>query len=362
MAEDIGDFTQDEIAALAQAVGLPESAGAGPVERFVKQVSELIGVRLAAGEADGITVFLNSDAIDSDAEGRGWLRVPFLRSGNDPISCRILLSNAALGAAYVVEQDTPSADEIEAIRKAGFGGLPAVVVDWRGETPRAMLYGSGVDHLGDVVDIQLFEQKISVEEMKAALDDLHDRRLRTPHLISQGSSSRVWNDAKKGWPVERPEQAIQGVLTTHLMGRWPRLFVRAEVVTEDGRLDLEVFAKLKDAAGENVVKILWILELKALADRGSTGSKVYDTAINTAINKGLGQALAYREAQHGNQIALCCFDMRAKNVKDAEVFKEIAKEANDNDVRLWRWYLYRSSEEAREAKRAAKKAAKSAAG
>jgi hypothetical protein len=362
MPEDIGDFTQDEIAAVAQAVGLPEGAGTGPVERFVKQVSELVSVRLAAGEAEGITVFLNSDAIDSDAEGRGWLRVPFLRSGNDPVSCRILLSNVALGAAYVVDQDTPSADEIEAIRKAGLGGLPAVVVDWRGETPRAMLYGSGVDDLGDVVDVQLFEEKISVEEMKAALDDFYDRRLRTPYLVTQGSSSRIWNDPKKGWPVESPERAIQGVLMTHLLGRWPRLFVRAEVINEDGRLDLEVFAKLKDAAGENVVKILWILELKALADRGSTGSKIYDAAIIAAINKGLGQALAYREAQHGNQIALCCFDMRANDVEDAEVFKEIAKEANDNDVRLWRWYLYRSTEDAREAKRAAKKAAKAAAG
>jgi len=147
---------------------------------------------------------------------------------------------------------------------------------------------------------------------------------------------------------------------THLLGRWPRLFVRAEVINEDGRLDLEVFAKLKDPVGENVVKILWILELKALADKGSTGSKVYDTTIRAAIKKGLGQALAYREAQHGNQIALCCFDMRATNLTDAEVFKEIATEANDNDVRLWRWYLYRSTEEAREAKRAAIKTAKAA--
>tara|TARA_R110000787_G_scaffold168191_1_gene281064 strand:- start:139 stop:591 length:453 start_codon:yes stop_codon:yes gene_type:complete len=149
---------------------------------------------------------------------------------------------------------------------------------------------------------------------------------------------------------------------THLLGRWPRLGVRAEVINEDGRLDLEVFAKLKDAVGEKVVKILWILELKALPEFGSTGTKVYGTTINAALNKGLGQALAYREAQHANQIALCCFDMRAEDVEDAEVFKKIATEANDNDVRLWRWYLYRSAEKAREAKRAANKASKAAAG
>lgn len=69
MVEELGNFTQAEIESLAHEVRLPEGAGETPTQRFVKQVSNLVALRIQAGETVGISVFLRSDALDSDIEG-----------------------------------------------------------------------------------------------------------------------------------------------------------------------------------------------------------------------------------------------------------------------------------------------------
>jgi hypothetical protein len=138
--------------------------------------------------------------------------------------------------------------------------------------------------------------------------------------------------------------------------------VRAEVVNEDGRLDLLIFAKLRDPTGAKIVKKVWVLELKALVDRSSSGKTLGPSLTDDAIQKGLTQAVTYLESEHVNQAALCCFDMRATDLGDAAVFSHVQTEANDNKINLWRWFLHRSSDDARNAKRSTRLAAKSAEG
>lgn len=360
MAEDLGNFTPEEIARLAQDVQIPERAGATPTERFVKQVSELVTLRIAAGESAGVSIFLRSDALESDIEGHTWERLPFLRNGYDPVSSKVLLSNAALGVAYAVGVDGFAEDGFAGVKALGLGKLPALIVDWRGPTPKASLYSSGVDHPEDVQDVYLVQADISAEDLKAGLDEFYAKRLRTPSLVVQGHSQRIWGDPAKGWPADRPEERIQGVLMTYLSARYSRFEIRAEVVNEEGRLDLLIFAKLKDGIGDKIVKKLWILELKALTDRTVSGGTVPADHVPAAIEKGLTQAISYREAEHVNQAALCCFDMRAEDLGDSAVFAHVATEANDNEVHLWRWFLYRSSESSRDANRAARRGVRSA--
>jgi hypothetical protein len=352
MPEDIGSFTVAEIEELAQDVQIPELAGASPTERFVRQISELVTLRLAAGEDEGISIILRSDALETDIEGRNCERFPYLRNGKDAISRKIFVSNAMLGLAYAVPAVDDASDEMEAVQKAGLGTLPALVIDWRGDMPRATLYRTGVDNPEDIQDVYLTDADITPEDLKAGLDEFYAKRLRTPSLIVQGHSVRIWGKPAQGWPAERPEERIQGVLMSFLFARYSRFAIRAEAVTEDGRLDIKIFAKLHDAIGDKIVKNVWVLELKALTDKSSTGSTVSPSVVEEALQKGLTQAICYKDADHVNQAALCCFDMRAADQGDATAFSKIIQEANDNDVHLWRWYLYRTAEASRDAKRA----------
>ncbi len=360
MSEDIGNFTQDYIAEVVREVGVPENAGVEPLQRFVKQVSDLIALRLSVGEGDGLTVLLQSDALESDVEGRGWARIPLLRNGNDAISCRILLSNAALAVGYAVNDDEAAADQLEAVSKAGLGRHPAIVIDWRGDLPKATLFGSGVDNIDDVQDVNLADDTILTADLKDVLDDFYRKRLRTPQLVVQGGSQRIWGQAVKGIPSENVEKRIQGVLMNYLFASYPRFHMRAEVNNEEGRLDLIIFAKQYDQKGDKIVKPLWILELKALTDRDSSGNSISPAVTKGAIEKGLSQAISYRDSEHANHAALCCFDMRSEDFTDAVVFAEIQQEANDNHVSLWRWFMLRSSESSRDESRAKRLAIKRA--
>lgn len=358
MSDYTGNFTQDEIAQVALEVRIPEEAGVSPTQRFVKQVSNLVALRIAAGETKGVTIFLQSDALESDVEGRSWQRFPYLRGGNDPVSCKILLSNAALGTAYAVTNDTVE-DQVAGVLAAGLGALPAMVVDWRGEVPKAMLYGLGVANPDDVQDVYIIEAEITADDLKAGLDEFYKKRLRTPSLVVQGHSMRIWaSPSSKGWPADRPEERIQGVLLSYLYARYSRYEIRAEVDNQEGRLDLLIFAKMHDTKGAKIVKKLWILELKALTDRTSTGASVSEAVTREAIEKGLTQAISYRDVEHVNHAAVCCFDMRTDDLDDAAVFSHVQQEANDNDVHLWRWFMYRSAEASRDAARAERLAVK----
>lgn len=360
MPEEFGSFTAAEIKGLAQDVRIPGGAGAPPTERFVRQISELVAIRFAAGESKGISIILRSESLESDVEGRNCERFPYLRNGQDAISRKIFVSNTVLGLAYAISQDDDTSDEVAAVQKAGLGKLPALIIDWRGDAPRATLFSSGVDDPSDVQDVYLFETDITPEDLKTGLDEFYAKRLRTPSLVVQGHSVRIWGAPAKGLPADGPEGRIQGVLMNFLFARYSRFEVRAEVITEDGRLDIKIFAKLQDAQGDKIVKNVWVLELKALTDKTSTGGTVASSVVDEALQKGLTQAISYKESDHINQAALCCFDMRATDLGDQVVFNTIAQEANDNEVHLWRWYLYRSSEASRAAKRADRIAASSA--
>ncbi len=352
MPEELGSFTEAEIRGFANEVQIPDQAGAPPTERFVRQIAELVALRVAAGETKGISIILRSDALESDVEGHNYERFPYLRSGQDALSQRVFLSNTVLGLAYSVPIDENAPDQVAAIQQAGFGRLPALIIDWRGDAPKATLYGSGVDDPNDVQDVNLTEMDITPEDLKAGLDEFYAKRLRTPSLVIQGHSVRIWKKPSQGWPEDRPEEKIQGVLVSFLFARYSRFDIRAEVNNEEGRLDIKIFAKLRDGTGAKIVKNVWVLELKALTDRSTAGTAVTATAVDEALEEGLTQAISYREADHINQAALCCFDMRTTDLGDAVIFKRIAQEANDNEVHLWRWYLYRSAAASRRAHRA----------
>lgn len=340
----LGGVDPSQIAEIAQAILPSEEAGASATERFVRTVTTLVERRHGLGETAGFSVFLRSQAVNDDVKDREKVALPLVRNGNDPISQRVVISDALLGRAYslAITLDNNFLDALEA---HDLGNHPALVVDWRGDSPKAIFWPRGVAG-GDPVEIYLSDHEVTPEEMKAILDDFYKARLRTPQTITEGHGQRVWEKPAQGWPAERPEEQIQGILIAFLRGRL-RHDVRPEQPNAEGRLDVQISARLHDANGDRIVKKIWILELKALVDKTTSGADVPAGSAVAGLQKGVTQAYSYREAEHANRAALCCYDMRNSDLGDEIVFEPILKQANDNVVHLWRWFLHRSSQAAR---------------
>lgn len=351
MANSLGGISLSEIEAAAAEQPFPINAGATPGERFVLKISNLVATRLEKGEAGGIAVFLQSDALATDSERYKSNFAPLLATGNDKITERVWLSNAVLGGAYALDVDCADFGGIfVSIQDAGFGRLPAVVIDWRGEVPIGRLYSRGVCELEHVQEVEFAYHEISEESLKDCLDNFHRTSLQTPQRVKEGHAEAVWNDPRKGWPAHRPEERIQGKLIQHLRARYTRHQVRAEEKNDDGIADLVIFSHETSVSGKRIVAKEWVLELKALADHTTSGENISKSVISAAIQKGLTQAIAYREKEHAQRAALCCYDMRTDD--DGSCFDHINDEATSEKVVLWRWFLFRSSEASRDADRA----------
>lgn len=355
MAEHLGGITLQEIEAAAREMPFPDNAGASASERFVLKISGLVTIRQEKGELGESAVFLQSDSLQSDADGCNGTFHPVLATGNDPITDRVWLSNAGLGGAYALDVDcTAMTIMFQQICDSGFGHLPALVIDWRGDVPAGRFYERGVANLDFVREVLLAYTEITREDLKGCLDNFHKRSLETPQRVREGHADPIWTDAGMGWPAHRPEERIQGRLIEHLRSRYTKHGVRAETHNEDGIADLVIYANTNDVAGEKIVVKEWVLELKALTDRTEGGNSVGKAAIKARLEEGVTQAIAYRDKEHARKAALCCYDMRADDESDEVCFAEIREEADAENILLWRWFLFRTSKDLRTAERAAK--------
>jgi hypothetical protein len=236
----------------------------------------------------------------------------------------------------------------------GLGEVAALVVDFRGPAPIGRLYRFGLDAPEAYDDVSFDDAPISEAQMKAALDRFHAASLRTPLLVVEAHAPRVWKDSSKGIPEHRPEEKIQGRAIESLRGAFPRHDLRGEPITEDGRADIVISRKTVTKGNLQAVINEWILELKALTDMTSKGTKS-TTKIPDAVRSGLEQAMAYRLRLSALNAAVCCYDMRKADEGDTACFAHIVSDAADGKVPLWRWFMYRSAAESRAAQGFTKK-------
>jgi|SRR5579872_3476334 len=346
-----GGIQISEIAAFMAAEPLPPtSAGSSPSTRFIRNVAALVDARSGVGEGGQFSVFLLSEALYSDIKTTPSQEVPLLSNGHDEISDRIWITTAKLGTAYSLSFAwSDQATLYEAIRDGGLGDLPALVVDWRGAVPVGRIYGLGLNQADEQEGVIFERTPIGTAELRAVIHRFWEKSLRTPGLSVEGHAMKVWATATKGVPAARPEERIHGRLLEALKAKFARHDMRAEPPTDDGRIDILIWSVTVSGAGEPVQRNEWVIELKALADRTSTGSTVAGSVVTHALQEGLAQAVAYRARVNALRAALCCFDMRQDDLGDATAFKPISTDAQASKVELWRWYLYRSTSAARRA-------------
>ena len=347
----LGGVSPEEIERIAQMLGAPTIAGATLTTRFFRRVSALVATRAGRGETGQFTVFLQSEALFDDAQRCSHTEAPLLANGADPVVDRVWLSTASLSASFeLLLQWSDAASLFQALRDASLGEIPAVVVDWRTGVPLGRLYRSGLSNHEDFESIYFDDVPITRTQMKEVLDNFYERSLRTPALIIEGHAKRVWKESAQGVPESRPEEVIQGRLLEALKAVFARHDLRAEPVTDDGRADIVISMKTISPGGLPAVVNEWVLELKALTDRTTTGNSVPPSSIVQAIQGGLEQAVGYKTQLNALQAALCCYDMRASDCGDDAAFHHIKDDAEHHDVPLWRWFLFRSTAASRAAK------------
>lgn len=67
-ADSLGGVSAEEVAALAEMLGVPADAGASLLTRFSRRVADLIAARQAKGENGQYAVFLQSDEVSAHAQ------------------------------------------------------------------------------------------------------------------------------------------------------------------------------------------------------------------------------------------------------------------------------------------------------
>lgn len=347
----LGGVSPDEVESITESVGAPTVAGASLTTRFSRRVSALVAARAGRGDAGQFSIFLQSEALFDDAQRCSHAEVPLLAHGADPVADKVWLSTASLSTSFeLLLQWSDAASLFQAVRDAGLGTIPALVVDWRTGVPVGRLYRSGLTDHEDFESVFFDDAPITRAQMKDVLDKFYERSLRTPALVVEGHAKRVWQDAGQGTPEHRPEEVIQGRLLEALKAVFARHDLRAEPVTDDGRADIIISMKTLSANGLPAVVYEWVLELKALADRTSTGNPVPTGNIPPGLRSGLEQAIGYKTQLNALQAALCCYDMRANDCGDDACFGHVVDDARHHDVPLWRWFLFRSTAASRAAR------------
>lgn len=351
-AGDTGGVDESEIARMWENLGVPPGdAGATSFARFCIHVVRLISKRSVSPEGGDFAVFLMTEAMQQDKETSHVTHMPFLENGNDQISDSCWLVSPTLKDAYRLT--IPCQDQTTLFQNvvgAALGSLPSIILDRRGGAPIAYAYPRGLIDPQDKDQLVIEDRPITDQEMKAALDRFYDTTLRTPRASAEGHGLKIWKTASKGIPEHRPEERIQGRAVDQLRAKFPRRTLRAEPVTEDGRADIAMFAPVRSEDGHKSLRYDWVLELKALCDKTTTGNSVGKAKVIAAVTSGLDQLISYREGLNANRGALCCYDMRAEDEGADACFSHIAVKAKVQDAPLWHWYLYRNTASSRKAK------------
>ncbi len=324
-------------------------AGTGVHARFARAVALLLLPRQTSEETPGFCVFVQSDSLASDIEERVATPAPFLGNGNDPIIGNLWLVQTELKNAFGIDGPLPSHSALfQHIATVGLGSRAAIVVDARTQPWQPRFYPYGTDDAEFWIAIDLSDGPIPETQMKTTIDRFWNQGLRTPEAGRQ-SENPIWKNAATGIPNPRPEQRIQWRLRDTLIGAFPRRHIRAETRTDEGRGDIFVMADTTARSGTPAQSTDWVLELKVLCDMTSTGNSISDAKRKSdeALDKGVVQTIAYRAEQNGVQAALCCFEMRKTDEDDDACFATVISKAQENDVRLWRWCLFRDVNDAR---------------
>lgn len=320
---------------------LPESV------RFQVYVSRLVQLRERQADAEtaGAAAFVlvtPRDQQNLKDAGRRLDRT--VHSGQVRLAGRVhFMTYRAQSSVY--EEHTGDANAVyDRIAELQCDKLPTLVYFPSNGESTLSYYPHGTHTDEGMVKVELSAGPVTEAEILVAINAVYRTQLCTP---DNSGPTKIWQDAGKCHPVKEAERTVQQFVQAGLAGKFHWCTIRAEQSGKLGRTDLEI---VDDRNGDpGLITHHALLELKVLRSFGSTGSEYAPAANDDAIVKGLNQANSYGEANNSLLRMLCCFDMRSNDVGDAATFAHVQAEAKTLGVGLRRWYLYRSSDDMREA-------------
>lgn len=316
--------------------------------RFLRGVARVVRNREAVDhdrqDPKELSVFLLSADAGDDLS---LIRDPTLDAGQTVIAGKVWFVNTPVisGKARMLEATDADSAFRAVTDDLGFGEVPAAVVDPRGARTQVRYYPSGLNSPDDCILLRLDCSDLDLQQVCEIVDRVYRQCLVTPDAqISQGNP--IWNNAAEFRPHRNAEHRVQAYLKPAFAAALPTCEIRHEFAGTMGRADLHIHEP--DPVNRENVTFLAILELKVLRRYSDSGGTTYSEGhVAGWIEEGVKQAGTYRR-EHGHRVAvLCCFDMREEDTGET-CFSGVRDLAEEQDVALRRWYLYASSELARD--------------
>jgi hypothetical protein len=348
MPPDLGGWTPEGLrSTFRQFSGVGSDYDIATAIRFVRGVATVVRRREAvdrgANDPKALSVFL----LSPDAGGHSNLnREPMLEAGHTTVAGKVWFvpPTVAWGRAMTLEAE--DADSVFRIvtEDLRLGRVPTVIVDPRQDRTQVRYYPNGLDELEDYESVRLHSSDADLLQICEVIERVYRQCLFTPDAQVKGNP--LWKNPHQFRPYSNAEHKVQAYLKPAFAAAFPTCRVYDEVAGTMGRADLHL--EEPDPLDRGRATYLAVLELKVLRSYSEAGKSVSDTEVADWVEKGVKQAGMYGKERPYRVAALCCFDMRKKDSGD-QCFQAVLELASELEVALRRWYLYASSELARDA-------------
>ncbi|WP_201313203.1 hypothetical protein [Dyella sp. EPa41] len=329
----------------AALTGRGSDADAPDSVRFGRAVAQLVALREAQNDAEfdqpAAFVFAPGEWQEQYLP-KAAIRQPLLNTGHHTLTGRVHFVNKVANG-HSLPYVGADAELFDTIKNANADTLPTLIYSPKKGFSTLSWYPAGIADEENTEIWHVADDIVTPEKITEAIDRAYKGELITP---DQSATLPLWVDAKKGWAQENAEARVQHSLRMTLIGAFRLCTIRSEQPGKDGRTDIEIVADQGRPANKVVHHA--VLELKVLREKGSTGGTYSEKDIKEHIRSGLQQAHTYGEHRNFLERMLCCFDMRADDVGEENVFAELKDDAAKLGVLLRHWYLYRSSDHRRD--------------
>ncbi len=315
--------------------------------RFVRGVTAVVRRREAVDATNNdpkdLAVFLL--APDSP-DVPDLMREPMLDAGQSTIAGKVWFVNAPVVSGKAKQLVVRTADEVFKVitEDLGLGKVPATIVDPRGKRTVVRFYPKGLIDPDNCASVRLHCSDVDLHQIYEIIERVYQQCLKTPD--AQAKANKLWDNPDRFRPKRIAEHQVQAYLKPAFAAAFPSCRVYDEFAGTMGRADLHLEEQNPSTPGN--VTFLAVLELKVLRSYSDGGSEYSNTHVTEWVKKGVLQAGAYRKERGHRIAALCCFDMREQDTGD-QCFDDVSELAADLNVALRRWFLFASSELARQA-------------
>ena len=313
--------------------------------RGVAKVVQLITSRDSPHPPSGPSVFILNPGVEVDLSDYRQHR--FIDKGKTPIDGRIWVTSPVVKSAHAREHVGIGIDAL--LDHVGADpllvGQPCVAYAPEVDISTVHFFPDGVANPNSRIDVVIRDAAVTVEDVVAIIDRLHDRQLKTPD--GQGKIGKLWKDARAGVPVAQVEETFQMYVETALNVQLYNCKIRREQGTVAGRLDLEV--EQRDSITGALIRPV-IIELKVVRSLNSKRNAQSPSSQRTWIEEGVDQAASYAEERDATEALLCCFDMR-KEPDPSECLAHVREVAGQLGVHLRAWPIYCTAKSFRRSRR-----------